>query len=120
MSGLAGCVCLDGVPVDPGTAQLMAQSTPYLGPDGVEVWCGGPAAFIRFTHATTPEGSAERQPVIDDRAGLTVCFDGRFDNRGDLLRDLQGGSPAVDPNASDASILLALFAREGDGCVKRL
>jgi len=122
MSGLAGCVCLDGVPVDPRTAQLMAQSTPYLGPDGVKVWSAGPAAFIRFRHATTPEAGAECQPIIDDRAGLTVCFDGRLDNRGDLLRDLQGGtaSAGLDPNASDASILLSLFARDSDGCVKRL
>src|SRR5262245_21918532 len=121
MSGLAGCVCLDGVPVDPRTAQRMAQSTPYLGPDGVEVWSAGPAAFIRFKHATTPEARAECQPITDDRAGLTVCFDGRLDNRADLLRDLQGVTASgADPNASDASILLSLFARDGDACVRRL
>jgi len=48
MSGLAGCVRLDGGAVDPHTAPLMARSTPYLAPDGVEVWCAGPAAFVRF------------------------------------------------------------------------
>src|SRR5262245_4008807 len=122
MSGLAGCVCLDGVSVDPRIAQLMAQATPYLGPDGVEVWCAGPAAFVRFKHATTPEAGAERQPIVDDRSGLTLCFDGRLDNRGDLLRDLRGAtaSSTVDPMASDAAILLSLFARDGDACVRRL
>src|SRR5262245_1455878 len=122
MSGLAGCVRLDGVPVDPRTAQRMAQSTPYLGPDGVDVWCAGPAAFVRFKHATTPQAGAERQPIVDDRTGLTLCFDGRLDNRGELLRDLQGGtaSAGFDPNASDAAIVLSLFARDGDACVRRL
>lgn len=119
MSGLAGCVSLDGALIDPRPLQRMAASTPYLGPDGLDTWCEGPAGFVRFKHATTPEALAERQPFLDEPAGLVLAFDGRLDNRDDLLRDLRHAS-AIDARAADGAIVLALYARDGDACVKRL
>src|SRR5262245_11630562 len=119
MSGLAGCVSLEGAPVDPCALRRMAGATPYLGPDGADVWCDGPAGFVRFKHATTPEAAAERQPLSDARARLTIVFDGRLDNRDDLLRDLDTAS-AEDARTGDGAIVLALFARDGDACVSRL
>src|SRR5262245_42202358 len=118
MSGLAGCITLDGAPLDPRVVQRMATATPYLGPDGADQWCAGPVGFVRFKHTTTPQAAGERQPIHDGRTGLTLCFDGRLDNRDDLLRDLR--DHGIDAAASDATILLALFARDGDECVRRL
>jgi asparagine synthase (glutamine-hydrolysing) len=118
MSGLAGCLAINGAAVDPQIVRRMAESTPYLAPDGVDVWSDGPVGFVRFRHATTPQ-FAWRQPITDDRSALTLCFDGRLDNRDDLLRDLRGVG-GLDADASDDAIVLALFARDGDTCVKRL
>lgn len=118
MSGLAGCIHLDGAPVDPAVARRLAAATPYLGPDGADVWCEGSAAFVRFRHETTPEGIGERQPAIDHRSGTVVCFDGRLDNRADLLRGLRDAHRAG--AATDAAIVLGLFLRDGDECVRLL
>jgi len=118
MSGLAGCISLDGAPVDPEVARRLAESTPYLGPDGADVWCDGAAALVRFRHATTPQAVGERQPIVDERAGLVVCLDGRFDNRSDLLDALR--DDALDSSAGDAALLLALYARYAERCVDHL
>ncbi len=121
MSGLAACVAFDDAPADRSlldVARRMAEATPYLGVDGADVWCDGRAAMVRFRHATTPESVGERQPAIDDRSGLVLCFDGRLDNRADLIREVPDAG--VDARSTDAEILLALLARRGDAAVQRL
>lgn len=118
MSGLAGCLVLAGAQFDRGFLERAAAATPYLGPDGVDTWSDDHMGMVRFRHATTPEAVHERQPATDERTGLAVCFDGRLDNRDELLRDLRGAG--VVRSATDAAIVLALFARDGDACVRRL
>lgn len=124
MSGLAGCLMLDDAPFDCGFLARAAAATPYLGPDGVETWTDGRMGMVRFRHATTPEAVDERQPATDERTGLAVCFDGRLDNRDELLRDLRRSGPngvvGLDRNTTDGAVVLALFARDGDACVHRL
>jgi asparagine synthase (glutamine-hydrolysing) len=60
--------------------------------------------------------AAEDQPRVEP--GLVVWFDGRLDNRDDLLASM----PAVagGQGASDAALVLAAYRAFGEGCVARL
>lgn len=117
MSGLAGYVALAGG-LDVGFLERAARATAYLGPDGTDVWTSPSAGMVRFRHATTPEAVHERQPAVDPRTGLVVCFDGRLDNRDELLRTLAGSG--LDTRSTDSDIVLGLVGRLGDAGFDRL
>lgn len=117
MSGIAGVVFRDQRPAEAATLEAMIAGTPILGGNGVRTWRSGPVGFIRFDLATTPEAVGEEQPYTDRRAVLTVTFDGRLDNRPDLLAMLGDAVPAT---ATDCQIVLSLFERLGDDFVKSL
>jgi len=118
LSGLAGGVALHGAPFDRGFLDRAAEATRYLAPDGVECWSDGHAGFVRFRHVTTPQAEQEHQPATDARTGLALGFDGRLDNRDELIRDLPNAG--LDQASGDAAIVLALYVEHGDACVRRL
>lgn len=66
---------------------------------------------------TTPEEVGEGQPLEHGEARFSLAFDGRLDNRDELISalDLQGGV-----GRSDAVIVLAAFERWREGCFRRL
>jgi asparagine synthase (glutamine-hydrolysing) len=118
VSGLAGFLHVRGQSMDADTLERAATRASYLAIDGTDIWRDGPVGFVRFKHATTPQAVGERQPAIDSSSGLVVCFDGRLDNRDELLRGL--AIAGLDAGASDAEIVLALVAKDGDACVDAL
>jgi asparagine synthase (glutamine-hydrolysing) len=115
VSGIAGAVFLDGREVGDALLARMIEHTPHRGFDGTAAWHAGPAGLIRFAHATVPEAVGEKQPFVHPPTGIAMVFDGRIDNREELLPP--SGVPA---GAPDGDIALALFERFGDGFVARL
>ena len=112
MSGIAGAVFTDHREMSAPFIDRIAQAAAPRGFDGISQWHAGPAGLIRFHHATTPEAVGERQPLAGP-SGAVIAFDGRLDNRADLLallgkqgRDLVG--------AADVEIALALFEARGE------
>ncbi len=65
----------------------------------------------------TPESRHERQPLVD-ACGNVLVFDGRLDNRDDILRALTSERPALD--APDPELVLAAWREWGAGCLSRL
>jgi len=112
MSGIAGAVFQDGREMSEAFLAQMADASSRRGFDGVTRWQEGPAGLVRFHHATTPEAVGERQPRTGE-SGATIAFDGRLDNRADLLASL-GARGALLAQAPDVAIALALFERRGD------
>jgi asparagine synthase (glutamine-hydrolysing) len=110
-------VTLDGAPVTQLVLDAMIAATPHIGPDGVGTWFSGPACMIRFHHATTPEAVGETQPLPHPASGNTIAFDGRIDNRPELLSLLDRRIDSPEP---DCALVLALFERFGDGFLDRL
>ena len=110
---------VDGRPVSDEALAAMAAAAPSRGRDGVTRWHDGPVGFIRTAHATTPEAVGEVQPQIGAGSGVALLFDGRLDNRTELL-DLLGWHGAALLRAPDPAIVLALFERLGEGFVRRL
>ena len=117
MSGIAGVVHSDQRPAEAATLEAMVAATPILGGDGVRTWRSGPVGFIRFDLTTTPEAVGEEQPYTDRQSSLTIAFDGRLDNRADLLGLLGDAVPATAP---DCQIVLGLFELLGDDFVRRV
>ncbi|HEX5182612.1 MAG TPA: asparagine synthase-related protein [Allosphingosinicella sp.] len=118
MSGIAGILHLDGAPASADALDAMAAaSAPFIGPDGVGAWRSGPVGMLRFHAATTPEAVGEVQPFRNPDSGNAICFDGRIDNRADLLARLDRAAAA---DAPDCAIVLALFDRFGDAMLDML
>ena len=75
----------------------------------------GSIGFVHRAFHTTPEARFEHQPYEID-GGLTVCFDGRIDNRSDLaaaLRVAERGTP-------DVALIAVAYQRWGRECFQRL
>ena len=87
MSGIVGMWNLDGRPVEPGFLAAMSAALAHRGPDGEGRWAQGPVGMACQLLKVTPEATAETQPLV--RSGLAVVFDGRLDDREELLRALE-------------------------------
>lgn len=110
MSGLAAAVAFDRDPSVASSIDRMLAAAAYRGPDGVAVWGHEGAALGLFkdnVHGQSPPG-----PVTDGRR--VIAFDGRIDNRADLLARLSI-APAAAPD--DAALALQVFGRWGDDAV---
>lgn len=118
MSAIAGAVFSDGREMSAGFLSNMVRSATPRGFDGVSEWHSGPAGLIRFHHAATPEAVGEVQP-LSGPSGAVIAFDGRLDNRADLLALLGDRGKAL-ATASDVAIALALFEARGDACLNAL
>ncbi|MES2442347.1 MAG: asparagine synthase-related protein, partial [Pseudomonadota bacterium] len=112
LSAIAGAAFADGRDMsDALLAQIAAAAAPR-GFDGISRWHAGPAGLIRFHHATTPEAVGEVQPLAGP-SGAVIAFDGRLDNRAELLALLgERGKPLA--AAPDVEIALALFETMGE------
>jgi len=119
LGAIAGAVHVDGRDMTEALLASILRAAVPRGFDGVKHWHDGPAGLIRFAHATTPEAVGEVQPFISDRSGAVMVFDGRFDNRAELIAQLgvQGEGMKAAP---DGEIALALFDRRGDDYVTSL
>ena len=96
----------------------IAAAAPARGYDGITQWHSGAAGLIRFANATTPEAVGEVQPFVHE-SGAVALFDGRLDNRTELL-GLLGRQGEELRTAGDGALALALFETMGRDFVKRL
>ena len=65
----------------------MSGTMSHRGPDGEEMWFEGPVGLACQLLRVTPESAEETQPLVDSR-GIVLVFDGRLDNREELIRTL--------------------------------
>jgi len=87
----------------------MALSLPVFGSDGLGVWNGGAVAF-----ASSPKAG-----ITDGGHDVVTCFDGRLDNREELV-ELLGDMACSPMGATDSDLVLALATRLGDAFLSRL
>lgn len=119
MSGIAGIIHLHGAPVDPASIQKLTKFLASRGPDRQSIWHGGPAALGHALFRTTPDSVCEDQPLgLDGRLWITAHA--RLDARDELLDRLRGAGAAVQPNASDALLLLHAYRAWREDCLQHL
>ncbi|HXA76819.1 MAG TPA: asparagine synthase-related protein [Candidatus Acidoferrales bacterium] len=88
---------------------------PY-GPDGQTSFSEGGLDLLYHAFHTTRESRLETQPHMTT-SGAMLIWDGRLDNRVELIGSL-GGS--VSMGATDVSIVAAAYERSGTGCFAKL
>ena len=89
--------------------------TPY-GPDGRSSYSKGGVDILYFAFHTTKESRLEIQPHLL-KSGAVITWDGRLDNRGELI-GLLGAPLALE--VSDLSIVATAYERWGTGCLAKL
>ena len=76
--------------------------------------------FISHHHFwITPEEYEEQQPLKNSSGNLYISFDGRIDNRDEII-DLIDSNNKELIEYSDASLLLQLYERYGENCFEKL
>ncbi len=118
MSGIAGIWNLDGRPLERGLLVRLNQTLAHRGVDGAGVWIDGPVGLACQLTVVTPESIGETQPRVS-ATGTVAVYDGRLDNREELLQ-LLGDSAGVSADAPDLDLILAVYERLGEGVFERL
>jgi asparagine synthase (glutamine-hydrolysing) len=117
MSALVAEIRLDGAAAGDLSRFFESSAEPPGDGDSVRSW--GWATLGCRAFWSTPEESGERQPLIDPAGERALLFDGRLDNREELLRRL-GLAAAEAARTSDAALVLQLLDAEGWDVLERL
>src|SRR5208283_398214 len=89
MSAQFGKCNFDGKPVDTQElSRVRAELAPY-GPDAERVFRKDNVGIIYRAFHTTKESKLENQPYVSP-SGAIITWDGRLDNRSELLHELGG------------------------------
>jgi len=116
MSVQAGIWNFDGRPVDTELIARFNDSIKQGGPDGESCYSDGPIALLFRPFHTTIESHHEAQPCITHR-GFVLTWDGRMDNRDELMACLQLNTEKA---RTDVSIVAAAFDRWETDCFQRI
>ena len=119
MSAIAGVLHLDGRPCESAILRAMADALRDRSPDGTFIWSEGCAGLVHGGLVTTPESADEPQPFVDPGSGLAITFDGRLDNRAELLRSLDIATGQGDA-IGDAELTLRVYRALDEASVDRL
>ena len=96
MSVQAGIWNFDGRPVDPQVSRGYQRVLETQGPDGESCHVDGSVALLYRPFHTTAESRREKQPYFSHR-GFILTWDGRLDNRDELIAELRGDLEAIPP-----------------------
>ena len=116
MSVQLGILSFDGEPISCESLTRLSSTVAAYGPDGETTHCQGPVGFLYRPFHTTAEATAEHQPVVSPRGNIVV-WDGRLDNRQELIEQLQD---TLRSDTTDAGIVAAAFDRWSTNCLMRI
>jgi asparagine synthase (glutamine-hydrolysing) len=118
MSGIAGVYHLDtDQRVSQELLKRMLDCVPHLGPDGARLWVDG---FIGLGHrqlCTTEQSLRELQPAANRSGTCWITFDGRVDNREELIRRLTFITGRLE-QPTDVDLVLCAYDTWGIACLK--
>jgi asparagine synthase (glutamine-hydrolysing) len=105
-----------GEPPAPQTVKKIQSLLAPYGPDGTNLYSEGGVIILCGALHSTSESRGEPQPQIT-KSGAAVVWDGRLDNRAELVRLLREGLSMGSP---DAAIVRAAYERWGTRCFPNL
>jgi asparagine synthase (glutamine-hydrolysing) len=115
MSGIAGIYHTDGRPVDSSLLYRMIDCVPHRGTDGVHVYAKGSVGLAHRQLCSTEESLREVQPASNPAKSCWITFDGRIDNREELISQL-----GTNPRFTDVELMLRSYEHWGTGCLEYL
>ncbi len=116
MSVQAGIWNYDGCPADQNLLDKISRDLAEFGPDSEEKYSEGPIGMLYRAFHSTPESRAEHQPYIAAN-GLVITWDGRLDNRDELLPQLRD---YVQSELTDVALVAAALEKWGTDCFAKL
>jgi len=105
----------DCKPLTPEYSRSVGELLAPYGPDSNDSFSGRGIYMLYRAFHTTNESWHERQPYISS-SGSIFLWDGRLDNRDELLRELPDGLK----DCTDVTLISTAFQQWGVGCFKRL
>jgi len=117
MSGIVGLWNLDGRPVEETLLVRLGERLAHRGQDA-GLWVDGAAGLACRLSRSTPEAARETQPLVDS-SGAVLVFDGRLDNREELVRLLRD-SAGIASDCPDPALVLAAYEAFGEDFAGRL
>jgi len=109
MSGIAGVYDFHARAVDPAPLFVLGSALSERGPDGGDGLIDGPVAMVYRAFHTNAESRREQQPLLS-RSGHLLCWDGRLDNRDELLPLLE---TELRGEQTDVNVVFAAYQRWG-------
>jgi asparagine synthase (glutamine-hydrolysing) len=113
---MLGAWNFNGEPVNADFLTGMAAPLVEYGPDKQTSYIDGPAGMLYRAFYTTSESYLENQPYVP-RRGMVSTWDGRLDNRTELLEELREN---VGEDQSDVAIAVAVYERWGAAGFRKL
>jgi asparagine synthase (glutamine-hydrolysing) len=107
---------VDGEPVKREALAAISHRAAEYGPDGEAFHLDGNVGLFYRPFHTTPGSSRETQPYVSV-SGRVIIWDGRLDNRQELIAQLGRLGNAEE---SDVSLISAAFEQWGTGTLPRL
>src|SRR3954471_15706918 len=118
MSGISGIWNLDDKPLSPQLLTRVAASLQHRGPDGTSSWHKGSLGVSTNLLRVTSESANEVQPVLHS-SGCVLVFDGRIDNRDELIEQLKRSHNAAS-STPDSELVLFAYMQWGKAFASRL
>jgi asparagine synthase (glutamine-hydrolysing) len=106
----------DGKPVDRGYLEKAKASIAPYGPDNAGSYSNGNVSILYHAFHTTKESRRETQPHFTPSSAI-LTWDGRLDNRADLIRQLRD---VLTISSTDVEIAAAAYEFWGSDCFAML
>lgn len=106
----------DGKPLEQDYLEKVQPLLLPYGPDDRGSYSGGAISMLYCAFHTAKESRRETQPHVMP-SGESITWDGRLDNRTDLIKQL---GDVVTSGSTDVSIVAAAYERWGTGCFAKL
>ena len=119
MSGIAVVFNTRGEPASPDMLDRMLDAIQHRGPDRRSSWLDQSVGLGHTLLQTTPESLREQQPIADWRAECRIVWDGRLDNRAELIARCRTEELLLGAE-TDPEIVLAAYRLWGRECVMHL
>jgi asparagine synthase (glutamine-hydrolysing) len=119
LSGIVALFHLDGRFAEEGTLERLILPIRHRAVDGQKLWLEGAAGIANLHLQSTPTSWNEVQPAGCPQ-GTAISFDGRLDNREELIRKLPGTSAQDLQSLSDAACVLGAYREFGESFAQHL
>ena len=119
MSSIFGKCHKDVKPVDLNGLKIMKDELNHWNADDSNLWISGSIGLGHLMLYNTPESLNEKQPLHNSTMQISITADARVDNRDELYPLLQINTPE-EKLMPDSSIILFLYKKYGENCVKYL
>ncbi len=116
MSAQFGKFNFDGRPVNSSDLSRVRSLLAPYGTDGEGSLCKANFGILYRAFNTTEEARRESQPFVNS-SGITVTWDGRLDNRDELLTQIEG---ALSQEATDVEIVATAYELWGMNSFQKL